>query len=180
MKVKILEEKYNFIKLKLSGVTPSFANALRRIMLSEVEIWAIDTVDFYKNECIMSYEEIGNRLGLLPVKVLNENTFTDICIDITSEDTKIIKCKDFKMLNCEFIYPDMPVVILKKNQSLKLVCNLTKNNKLNGGHAKWSPATAVFYNYENDDFYFEIETTGVITPKELFTKAIDILEEKFI
>ncbi|MHA1743238.1 MAG: DNA-directed RNA polymerase subunit D, partial [Candidatus Heimdallarchaeota archaeon] len=44
MKIEILEKNDYEIKFSVNGITPAFANALRRIMVSEVPTMAIEWV----------------------------------------------------------------------------------------------------------------------------------------
>lgn len=49
------------------GVDPSIANALRRIMISEVPTMAIEDIFLIKNTSILQDEALGHRLGLVPI-----------------------------------------------------------------------------------------------------------------
>jgi DNA-directed RNA polymerase subunit D len=181
MKIKKLEESNNTLKLKITDIDIALANALRRIMIADTKCYAVDTVDFYKNDCFMSMEEIAHRLGLLPLKSeLDTNTVQPtIFLDFTAtEPLTNIFAKDLVYTNIEPVYPDMPITVLKKGETLKFTANVTYNSKNAGGHAKWSPATVVFYSYENSEFLFTIETTGSVTPENLFTQALTILEDR--
>ena len=60
MKIQILEKDENNIKFVLEGVTPSFANELRRIMMVETPTMAIEWVDFRKNDSILNDEIMAN------------------------------------------------------------------------------------------------------------------------
>jgi len=191
MKIKILSTDPDIpqLKFKVSNVDTAMANALRRIMIAETKCWAINTIDFYKNEGLMTMEEMGNRLGLLPVVADNENC--SISFDGSFSENRTVLAKDLTYKNCRTVYPDMPITLLKKNQHLKFVCSLSYESKNSGFHAKWSPATVVFYkkntlegsknlpeSKENDEFFFTVETTGVVSPEDLVSEALDILEEK--
>lgn len=182
MKIKILDihPHNNILKLKISGISSSLANSLRRIMIAEVESWAIDTVDFYRNESIMSMEEIGHRLGLLPLKVKGSKNDKQpsVSLTITAADNLTVTAKDMVYENCKPVYPDMPILILKKGHTVKFTAVLTKNSKISGGHAKWSPTTVVFYEKKGDEYYFTIESSGVMKPEKIFSEALDIFEKK--
>jgi len=54
---------------EMSGVDVSFANALRRIMISEVPTMAIEIVYIDQNTSITHDEVLSHRLGLIPLKV---------------------------------------------------------------------------------------------------------------
>jgi len=57
----------NFISFKLKNSNPAFANALRRILLMEIPVLAIDEVIILENTTPLYDEIIAHRLGLLPI-----------------------------------------------------------------------------------------------------------------
>lgn len=67
MKIEILEREGPRIKFLIEGIKPSFASALRRIMISEIPTMAIEWVDFKKNDSALNDEIIANRLGQIPL-----------------------------------------------------------------------------------------------------------------
>jgi len=68
MKIKVLRKKGDVLTFLLEGSTPAFANALRRIMISEVPTLAIEWVDFSDNSSVLFDEIITHRLGMIPLK----------------------------------------------------------------------------------------------------------------
>lgn len=52
---------------ELRGVTPSFMNAMRRMLISTVPKLAIEDVTIYDNTSALFDEMVAHRLGLLPV-----------------------------------------------------------------------------------------------------------------
>jgi DNA-directed RNA polymerase I and III subunit RPAC1 len=54
---------------ELIGVDAPIANALRRILLSEVPSVAIDTVFITRNTSILQDEVLAHRLGLIPLSI---------------------------------------------------------------------------------------------------------------
>jgi len=68
MKIKVLKKKGDVLTFILEDSTPAFANALRRIMISEVPTLAIEWVDFHDNSSVMFDEIIAHRLGMIPLK----------------------------------------------------------------------------------------------------------------
>ena len=56
------------MSVKLKGIPLQYANALRRICLNGVPIYAIDTVDILVNSSVLADEGIAHRLGLIPLK----------------------------------------------------------------------------------------------------------------
>mmetsp|Transcript_36991 Transcript_36991/g.80029 ORF Transcript_36991/g.80029 Transcript_36991/m.80029 type:complete len:292 (-) Transcript_36991:6-881(-) len=55
------------MEFDLIGVSPSFANALRRILISEVPTMAIEHVFFLNNTSTIPDEVVAHRLGLIPI-----------------------------------------------------------------------------------------------------------------
>jgi DNA-directed RNA polymerase I and III subunit RPAC1 len=49
------------------GIEPPLANALRRILLSEIPTMAIEVVNIYQNTSIIPDEVLSHRLGLIPL-----------------------------------------------------------------------------------------------------------------
>lgn len=65
--IEILELKEDSITFVLSKTDTSIANALRRIMISEVPTMAIDLVEIENNTSVLHDEFIAHRLGLIPL-----------------------------------------------------------------------------------------------------------------
>jgi DNA-directed RNA polymerase I and III subunit RPAC1 len=66
--IKRLDEKEKILEFDMIGVHPSIANAIRRIILSEVTTMAVDKVRIYNNTSIMQDEFLSHRLGLIPIR----------------------------------------------------------------------------------------------------------------
>lgn len=66
--VQILHIKENEVSFVLRDTDPSVANALRRVIMSEVPIMAIDVVEIEKNSSPLHDELIAHRLGLIPLR----------------------------------------------------------------------------------------------------------------
>lgn len=49
------------------GVEPSLANALRRILISEIPTMAIEKVNMWQNTSIIPDENLAHRMGLIPI-----------------------------------------------------------------------------------------------------------------
>lgn len=62
-KVKIRELKDDYCKFELRETDVSMANALRRVMISEVPTVAIDLVEIEVNSSVRNEEFIAHRLG---------------------------------------------------------------------------------------------------------------------
>ena len=68
MEVDIPEDKGDSVRFILRESFPAFANALRRVILAEVPVMAIEDVIFVENTSVMYDEILAHRLGLVPLK----------------------------------------------------------------------------------------------------------------
>ena len=94
MKVKILSKKADKLSFLLEDSTPAFANALRRVMVSEVPTLAVEWVDFHDNTSALFDEIVAHRIGLLPIK-FNPDKF--------NFNTKCT-CKDKGCPSCQVVF----------------------------------------------------------------------------
>ena len=79
-KVKILELSRYSIKFELYDTDLAVANALRRIMISEVPTMTIDLVEVRENTSALHDEFLAHRLGLVPLVSEHIDSF------VTSEE----------------------------------------------------------------------------------------------
>ncbi len=63
----ITQSDPDFCAFTLSQATLAFANALRRVLIAEVPLMAIDEVMFFDNNGVMIDEQLSHRLGLIPL-----------------------------------------------------------------------------------------------------------------
>lgn len=69
LKIKVLHCKDELIRLDVSGIDASIANAIRRVMIAEVPTVAIDKVHLWQNTGVIQDEILCHRLGLIPIWV---------------------------------------------------------------------------------------------------------------
>jgi DNA-directed RNA polymerase subunit D len=67
MNIKSISQKNEVSKFILQDSTVSFVNSIRRLILDEVTVMAIDTVEIRKNDSALYDEMLAHRLGLLPL-----------------------------------------------------------------------------------------------------------------
>ncbi|MFH1473901.1 MAG: DNA-directed RNA polymerase subunit D [Candidatus Aenigmatarchaeota archaeon] len=135
MKVKILSKNDTEIKFLLEESNPQFANALRRIMMSEIPILTIEYVDFMINNSVLYNELIAHRLGLVPLvfdskkfhfrdKHDNDKTCSmcEVVFAINKKGPCVVYTKDMKSSNPDVkpMYDNIPIVELFDDQKLKL------------------------------------------------------------
>lgn len=59
----------NELEMNVEGIDAPLANALRRILISEVPTMAFDKAVFYQNTSILPDEVLAHRMGLVPVNI---------------------------------------------------------------------------------------------------------------
>ena len=112
MEVKIKKQK-GCLDLELIDSTPSFANALRRIMLTEIPVTAIEEVTIKDNNSALQDELLAHRLGLIPVD--GDGTFklkVEGPLTVTSSNLQPMD-GNAKIENLE-----IPIVELLENQKI--------------------------------------------------------------
>ena len=185
--IQVLTSDEKKISIKLKGVTLQYANALRRICLNGVPIYAIDTVDIIENSSVLADEGITHRLGLIPLKTdLSRSDESDSRIMLTldsgddtetgrtvtsaelSSDDKVVKPSSDKI----------PIVHLAPGQRLKIeaYAKLGKGTE----HAKWNSSNiAVLLDTKKEDEHIlTVETTGALEPGEIILGGINELAKR--
>ncbi len=66
--LEVISQDDQKMSVKLKGIPLQYANALRRICLNGVPIFAIDTVDIIENSSVLADEGIAHRLGMIPIR----------------------------------------------------------------------------------------------------------------
>jgi len=163
-------EKFE-MTFSLTGTDISVANALRRVMISEVPTIAIDLVEIQVNSTVLNDEFIAHRLGLLPLNsvsvsemeysrdcqcatgcskctlkyILDVTCKTDQGMSVTSNDLKPIDHNVYPVINEQDGAQNL-IVKLRKGQSLKLIAIAKKGVGME--HAKWNPTCCAVYRIE--------------------------------
>ena len=183
MDIELLDtnKKNGRVLFLLSGANPTIANLLRRLIIAEVPVMAIEDVEFRKNSSVMYDEMIAHRLGLVPLKT-DLKGYTPIS-ECTCEGASCAKCSVKLILKAKagsngYVYAEqlesadpkvvpvhsnMPIAKLLKGQALEFEATaVLGKGKV---HAKWSPALA-YYRAKPD-----VKITGKIDNAEKLMKS---------
>ncbi|MFX1366199.1 MAG: DNA-directed RNA polymerase subunit D [Promethearchaeota archaeon] len=68
MSLEVLEKNDRKLVFVVEGISIEMANAIRRIIISEIPVMAVDEVIILKNDSPLYDEIIAHRLGLIPLK----------------------------------------------------------------------------------------------------------------
>jgi DNA-directed RNA polymerase subunit D len=191
----IISKDERKMSIKLKGVPLQYANALRRICLNGIPIFAIDTIDIIENSSVLPDEGLAHRLGLIPIKT-DLGRFNEPAKCDCESETGCSNCKVMLVLDSgaadgpKTIFTDeltseddsikpvsdkIPIVQLATGQRVKMECYA----RLGRGreHAKWNSsniATLVETNKE-DERILTVESTGALHPEEIILAGIEEL-----
>ena len=188
MSLSIISQSEQKVSVKLKGIPIQYANALRRICLNGVPIYAIDTVDFLSNSSVMADEGISHRLGLIPLKtelsdVQQNNESDKIMFTLDSgetENTRTVLSGELKSQdnNVKPISDNIPIVTLAPGQRLKIeaYARLGRGTE----HAKWNSANvATLTESDNDgERILTVETTGSLEPQHIILSSVEELSRR--
>ena len=188
MSLNVISHNEQKISIKLKGIPLQYANALRRICLNGVPIYAIDTVDILVNSSVLADEGIAHRLGLIPLKtelsaVQQNNESDKIMFTLDSGETsesRTILSGELKSQD-DIVKPiadNIPIVTLAPGQRL----NIEAYARLGRGteHAKWNSANvSTLTESENDDErILTVETTGALEPQHIVLSSVEELANR--
>ena len=147
-------EKARFL---VRGITPAFANGIRRAMIADVPTMAIDTVRVIENSSVMFDEQISLRLGLVPLSTppgeFEIGDSVTLSLDVSGPDTAysgdLVSADELVQPTIE----DVPIIKLKENQRLEVEAEAVLER--GQSHAKHQGGVAVGYRHLQ-----RVETVG--------------------
>ena len=188
MSLQIINQDEQKISVKLQGIPLQYANALRRICLNGIPIFAIDTIDVLENSSILADEGIAHRLGLIPLKTelsaIESNSESDkimLTLDSgESDETRTIFSDELKSQD-SIIKPvsgKIPIITLAPNQRIRIEASA----RLGRGteHAKWNSSNiaTLTETTKDDERVLTVETTGSMEPKHIILAGINELTNR--
>jgi DNA-directed RNA polymerase subunit D len=191
-KISSSENKMTFL---LKKSTPAYSNALRRIMLTQVPVMAIENIEFSKNNSALYDEVLAHRLGLislttdlksyeLPVSdedIENKKAKCTLQLTLKEKGPKTVYASDLKTADPKVkpVFGKTPLVKLLKDQEVELTATAILGKGKT--HAKWS-ACHVWYNYNPKitiNMKSDFEKVKDLYPPQVFNKKGQI-DEKLI
>jgi len=144
----------------------SFTNALRRIILSEINTWAIDEhkINFIENNSILNNEFLKHRLGLIPIASNKELKYENLVISCNvkneEETIKSIYVSDFEIYDeiedktydiKDFVkYPNILFAKLQNNEYFSFNSRLSNKTAQEGG-AQYCPVSTCIVTFKHDE-----------------------------
>jgi len=159
--IKLVDKSKDSVTFELKGVSPAFANALRRAIAEDVPTLAIHNIEIFKNNSVLYDEVVGHRLGLIPLTTdikgyeplpadAPEGEFVAksmVQLSLKAKGPALVVAGDMKTKDPKVkpAYPDMPIVSLLKGQELEFEAWAVMNTGRH--HVKWVPSLA-WHNYK--------------------------------
>ncbi len=201
MKVSKSKAKGNMLELEMSGADAWYVNTLRRLMLTETPVMAIELCEISKNDSILYDEMLAHRLGLIPIttdlsgyklpseeEIDNKEYLAQSSCKLTLEakGPGVIFAKDLKSSDPKIkpVYPEIPIVKLLEGQEIILTATAVMGKGKE--HTKWSPGHIFFRQKGADenpnekeekisenDYIFTIESWGQLKPQDIAPAAIE-------
>ena len=184
--IQVLSTDPKKISVRLKGVPLQYANALRRICLNGVPIFAIDTVDVIENSSAMMDESIAHRLGMIPLKTelsrFNEpDSRVLLVLDSGNKETSETVTSADLLSQDEVVKPisnKIPIAYLAPGQKIKIeaYARLGRGTE----HAKWNSSNVSILTHtdKNNEYDLTVETTGALEPKEIVIAGVDELAKR--
>jgi len=184
--IQILTSDDKKISVKLKGISLDYANALRRICLNGVPIFAIDTIDVLENSSVLPDEGIAHTLGMIPLKTelngIDESNHRIVLVldSGNTENVKIVTSAELESKD-EVVKPiskQIPIVHLAPGQRIKLeaYARLGRGTE----HAKWNSAniSTLTSTDKKDEHVLTVESTGSLEPGHIIMAGIEELARR--
>jgi DNA-directed RNA polymerase subunit D len=147
--VEFIEQEDRSARFLVRGVTPAFANGIRRAMIADVPTLAIDTIRVVENSSVMFDEQLGLRLGLVPLTTppgeFEEGDSVTLSIDVegpaTAYSGDLVSSDDLVQPADE----NVPIIDLKDDQRLELEAEAVLESGKD--HAKHQGGVSVGYRH---------------------------------
>lgn len=196
--LEVINKENQKISIKLKGVPLQYANALRRICLNGIPVFAIDTVDIIENSSVLPDEGLAHRLGLIPIKTdlsrFNEPSKCDCKSETGCSNCKVMFVLDSgdsdvtrTILSSDLTSEDesvkatsdkIPIVQLAAGQRVKVECYA----RLGRGteHAKWNSAniSVLTETDKENERILTVESTGALKPEQIILAGVDELSNR--
>jgi DNA-directed RNA polymerase subunit D len=186
------------MSVKLKGIPLHYANALRRICLNGVPVFAIDTIDIIENTSVLVDEGLAHRLALIPIKT-DTTRFVEPSKCDCKSDTGCSNCRVMLVLDTEEaeatrlvlsneltsededVKPTsdkIPIVELAPAQKIKVEAYARLGRGLE--HAKWncSNISVLTETDKEGEHILTVESTGALTPQQIILGGVNELSNR--
>ncbi len=172
MKVEIVEDKDQFMKIKFEGISPRLINVIRRYSMNKVPVLAIDKIIVYENTSSFFDEYIAHRIGLIPLTSPEDVDPDKIGIYLDAVGPKMVYSQDIKTTDerVKIAVEDIPVIRLIEDQTLRIEGKVKRG--VGRDHAKFQSAISSYNEVGEGKYEFFIEGLYHRPVKETLRMAV--------
>ncbi|WP_435076056.1 DNA-directed RNA polymerase subunit D [Halococcus sp. AFM35] len=160
--VEFVDRDEREARFLVRGITPAFANGIRRAMVADVPTLSIDTVRMVENSSVMFDEQIGHRLGMVPLSAPPEEfemgESVTLGLDVSGPETAYSGDLQSTDSMVEPAEENVPIIELKDGQRLEVEAEAVLDT--GKAHAKHQGGVAVGYRH--------LQTVEVVGDREEF------------
>ncbi|EMA50198.1 DNA-directed RNA polymerase subunit D [Halococcus thailandensis] len=160
--VEFVDRDERAARFLVRGITPAFANGIRRAMIADVPTLSIDTVRVVENSSVMFDEQIGHRLGMVPLAAppdeFEMGESVTLGLDVSGPDTAYSGDLQSMDSMVEPAEQNVPIIELKDDQRLEIEADAVLDT--GKSHAKHQGGVAVGYRH--------LQTVDVVGDREEF------------
>ncbi len=154
LKARIIDLNGYKAILVIEDAKPTLVNAIRRAIISEIPIFAVDEVIFFENSTPFFDEYIAHRLAMIPLKTSMDVVKTDpnrtVILELereAKESTETIYSGDLKSSDPLVIPASNRIPIIKMRQGQRIRFQAIARVGRGKNHSKWQAAAAVGYSF---------------------------------
>lgn len=179
MKISNIKEKGNVLTFSISDSDAKFANLLRRYIVSNVPVLAIDSVVVYENGSSFIDEYISHRLGMVPISTPNTvpKDFEYVLV-LEEVGPKMVYSSSLKGKDEDIksAVEDIPIITLSEEQRIRVEAKVKEGYGYK--HAKFQPGIASYsIDEKSGEISFKLESFYQFSPKTLLTKALKQIDK---
>ena len=147
--VQYIDRDERSARFVVRPISPAMANGLRRAMIADVPTLAIDTVRFVENTSVMFDEQLGLRLGMVPLSTppdeFEAGDSVTLSLDVSGPATAYSGDLVSADSMVEPADENIPIIELKESQRLELEAEAVLDHGKT--HAKHQGGVAVGYRH---------------------------------
>ena len=149
MNIQYISDNDTSVVFAIEGVNAPFVNALRRVLMSEIPIYACKELIVYDNSSPLFDEAIGHRVGLVPLTTPRDVDETSRMVTISIEATgpTVVTSASFVSDDPDVVPTSDDFPIVKLGDGQRLMCNAECVVGYGKDHIRWQPGLASYKNY---------------------------------
>lgn len=179
MDVSLDKKHENRVEFSVKGVTPYFANMIRRYSIARVPVLALERVTIYENTSAFWDEYIGHRIGLMPIitpEKLSKSAEYMFYLDF--EGPGIAYSKDLKSddKHVKIAKDNIPIITLGEKQRIKLEGKTSLDTCAR--HGRYQAGLVGYGLDDKGTAQFFVESFYHMEPAELIERGCDVILEE--